>query len=29
MTEHRQGALKLAGSQVELDVEAVFATLDE
>ncbi len=29
MTEHRQGALKLAGSQVELDVEAIFATLDE
>jgi len=29
MTEHRQGSLKLAGSQVKLDVEAVFATLDE
>jgi len=29
MTEHRQGILKLAGSQVELNVEAVFATLDD
>lgn len=29
MTEHKDGMLKLSGSQVELDVEAVFATLDE
>jgi Uma2 family endonuclease len=29
MAEYRQGALRLAGSQVELDVEAVFATLDD
>lgn len=29
MTEHKQGILRLAGSQLELDVEAVFATLDD
>lgn len=27
MTEHKHGLLRLAGSQVELDVEEVFATL--
>jgi Uma2 family endonuclease len=29
MTAHKQSILRLAGSKVELDVEAVFATLDE
>jgi len=29
MSEHKQGLLRLAGSKVEVDVEAIFATLDD